>query len=97
MPISIKPFQRTKNGRGAFDALVKQYAGVDQWEAEIKRQSQILHTRKWKGQNNYTLERFVQLHRNAYVSMHACCQHVAFQLPNELTRVRFLLDAIEGE
>jgi hypothetical protein len=33
---SIKPFQRTKNGRGAWFALSSQYAGKDKWEAEIK-------------------------------------------------------------
>ena len=34
---SIKPFQRTKNGRGALQALTNQYAGNDMWEAEIRR------------------------------------------------------------
>ena len=34
---SIKPYQRTKDGRGAWIALSTQYAGVDKWEAEIKR------------------------------------------------------------
>ena len=94
---SIKPFQRKKDGRGAFEALTKQYAGVDKWEAEIKKQSHLLHTRKWKGQSNFTLEKFVQQHRNAYVSMQACSQHVDYQLPNELTRVRYLLDALEND
>ena len=94
---SIKPFQRSKDGRGAFLALTGQYAGVDKWEAEIKKQDILLHTRKWKGQSNFTLERFIQQHRNAYVSMQACTQHVPYQLPNGLTRVRFLLDAIEND
>ena len=94
---SIKPFQRTKNGRDAFLALTNQYAGIDKWEAEIKKQSNLLHTRKWKGQSNFPLERFVQQHRNAFVSMTACTQHVQYQLPNELTRVRYLLDALEND
>jgi hypothetical protein len=41
---SIKPFQRMKNGRGAWIALSNQYAGNDKWEAEIKRHEQLLHT-----------------------------------------------------
>ena len=94
---SIKPFQRRKDGRGAFLALQSQYAGTDKWEAEIKRQSTLLHTRKWKGQSNFSLERFVQQHRTAYVSMQACSQHVAYQLPNEHSRVGFLLDAIKND
>ena len=29
--------------------------------------------------------------------MDACTQHVSYQLPNELTRVRYLLDVIEND
>ena len=53
---SIKPFTRAKDGRGAWKALTSQYAGKDKWEAEIKRQEQLLHTRIWKGQSNFSLE-----------------------------------------
>ena len=92
---SIKPFQRAKNGRGALESLRRQYAGVDKWETELKRQDDLLHTRVWKGQSNFSLEKFVQQHRNAYVSMQQCAEHVAFQLPNEHTRVGYLLEAIQ--
>ena len=34
---SIKPFQQTKDGRGAFAALSAQYASLDKWEAQLKR------------------------------------------------------------
>jgi hypothetical protein len=46
---SIKPYQRMKNGRDAWLALSNQYAGKDEWEAEIKRHEQLMHTRTWKG------------------------------------------------
>ena len=52
---SIKPFQTGKDGRGAWKALTSQYAGKDKWEAEIKHQEQLLHTRIWKGQSNFSL------------------------------------------
>jgi hypothetical protein len=92
---SIKPFQRTKNGREAWLALSNQYAGNDKWEAEIKNHEQLLHTRLWKGQSNFTLERFIAQHRNAFVSMQAAAEHVTYQLPNEHSRVGYLLDAIQ--
>ena len=92
---SLKPFQRTKDGRSALHSLRTQYAGRDKWEAELKRQDDLLHTRTWKGQTNFSLEKFVAQHRNAFVSMQQCSQHVAYQLPNEHTRVGFLLDAIQ--
>ena len=63
----------------------------------MKKQDSILHTRKWKGQGTYTLESFVQLHRNAYISMKAASAHVNHQLPNEHTRVTHLLEAIEND
>jgi hypothetical protein len=92
---SIKPFQRHKNGRGAWLALSTQYAGKDKWEAEIKRHEQLLHTRLWKGQSNFTLDRFIAHHRNAFVSMQAAAEHITYQLPNEHSRVGYLLDAIQ--
>jgi hypothetical protein len=91
---SIKPYQRAKNGRGAWLALKAQYAGNDKWQAEIKLKDDLLHTREWKGQSNFSLEKFIAQHRNAFVSMQQCAEHVAFQLPNEHTRVTYLLDAI---
>jgi hypothetical protein len=94
---SIKPFQRAKNGRGAWLALTSQYAGVDKWEMEIKKMDNLLHTRRWKGQSNFLLERHTQQHRNAYVSMTACAQHVDYQLPNEHTRVGYLIDSIKND
>ena len=92
---SIKPFQRRKDGRAAWLALTSQYAGQDKWEQELKKQDDLLHTRVWRGQNNFTLERFVQQHRNAFVSMQSCSQHVQYQLPTEHTRVGYLLHGIQ--
>ena len=92
---SIKPFQQNRDGEGAWKALTSQYAGKDKWEAEIKKQEQLLHTHVWKGQSNFSLEHFISQHRNAYVSMSACAEHVQYQIPNEHSRVGFLIDAIQ--
>ena len=92
---SIKPFERTKDGRGAWLALIAQYAGQDKWEAEVRKQEQFMHNRKWKGQSNYLLESFCAQHRNAYVSMQACAEHIEYQLPNDHSRVGFVLNNIE--
>lgn len=92
---SIKPFQRAKDGRGAWLSLVQQYAGQDKWLAEIKRMDELLHNHVWKGQSNFSLEKFIAQHRNAFVSMTQCAEHVTFQLPNSFTRVTYLLDALQ--
>jgi hypothetical protein len=54
---TIKPSQRTKNGRQAYLALVSQHAGNDKWHGVIKKFDNYLHTVKWKGQSNYTLDK----------------------------------------
>ena len=54
--VSIKPFQGSKNGHGAWVALTNQYAGRDKWEAEIKPKDDLLNTRVWKGQSTFPLE-----------------------------------------
>jgi hypothetical protein len=92
---SIKPYQRTKDGRAAYASMRRQYAGRDKWEAELKHKDDLLHNQVWKGQSNFSLEKFIAQHRNAFVSMQQCADHVDFQLPNEYTRVGFLLNAIQ--
>ena len=92
---SIKPFQKTKNGRGALLALTNQYAGNDKWEAEIRKQDDLLHTHVWKDQSNFPLEGFIAQHCNAFISMQRCAEHIAYQLPNELTRVGYLREGIQ--
>ena len=74
-------------GGGAWKALTSQYAGKNKWEAERKCQEQLLHTRAWKGQNNFSLENFISQHRNAYVFIQVSAEHVQYQLPNEHSRV----------
>ena len=55
-----------------------------------------MHTKKWKGKGNFDHESFFQMHRNACVSTKAACQHMDYQLPNEHTRVTYILYALES-
>lgn len=92
---SLKPYQNNKDGRSAMKSVVTQYAGIDKWQAELVRQDEFIHNRRWKGQNNFSLEKFIAQHRNAFVSMTQCSLYVQYQLPNEYTRVGYLLNAIQ--
>ena len=69
----LRLFKEEKMGGGHWKALTSQYAGKDKWEAEIKHQEQLLHTRVWKGQSNFSHENFISQHRNAYVSLQSQC------------------------
>ena len=90
---SIKPFQYKKDGRGAYQAMINQFTGVCKWEHEIKTKDAMNHGIKWKGQLNYSLEHHAAQHRNAYVSLVACAEHIDYQLPNEHSHVGYLLDS----
>lgn len=92
---SIAPFKRNLDGRGAYMALKNQYAGKDKWEAIIAKHKEILTTRVWKGNSNFTLESFVQQHRTAYIQMAAAAEHVPQQLPDGYTRVTDLFAKIQ--
>ena len=93
---SISAFKRTKNGRAAYFALKTQHAGPARWDQEIRTQNDFLLNRKWNGNSNqFTLEKFLSQHRAAYTMLEQCAENVTFQLPNERTRVKYLLDNIE--
>ena len=51
---NIKSFQKSKNGRDAYVVILHE---ADKWEAQLKKLPNRLHTRKCKGQGNYSLER----------------------------------------
>jgi Tfp pilus assembly protein PilE len=75
--------------------LISQHAGEDKWEKELKQQETFMKTRIWKGNSNFSLEKFIEQHRAAYISMQQCSLHVTFQLPDEHTRVCYLINAIQ--
>eukprot|EP00957_Ditylum_brightwellii_P169836 12927140-Ditylum_brightwellii.AAC.1 len=50
---SIKPKQRRKDGRSAWQALVVQKAGKDKWEKLYQDMEDVLHNRQWEGTGNF--------------------------------------------
>ena len=74
---------------------MNQYSGDDKWEAKIKKQDDLLHTCICKGQSSFPLEGFIAQHRNTYVSMQQCAEHVEYQLPNQHTCMGYLLEGIQ--
>ena len=91
---TIQPFKRRQNGRGAWRAIIAQHCGDDKWEAEIKSSDDFLKTKIWKGNTNHSLERFMEKHSSAYITLQQCAEHVTYQIPHDRTRVKYLIDAI---
>ena len=50
---SIKPFQQCKDRQGAWFTLTNQNAVCDKWEAEIKKQDDLLHMHCGKGNQTF--------------------------------------------
>ena len=92
---TIEPFKRLKQGRSAFLALKAQHAGRAMWDGEVQTNQDFLLNRKWNGGTSFTLERFLGQHRSAYVALTRCAEHVTVQLPDERTRVGYVLKNIE--
>ena len=92
---TIAPFKRNRDGRAAFLALKTQHAGPALWDKEVKTCSEFLLNQKWTGGTSITLERFLSQHRAAYVSLQRCAEHIQVELPNERTRVKYIIDNIE--
>jgi hypothetical protein len=93
---TINPYKRKKDGLGAWKALNDQHAGKDRWDAEVKRESLFLTSNIWKGNGSVTLSKHATKHRNAFISLETCSLHVDYQIPNERTRVKYLLDSIRA-
>ena len=56
---SLKPFQQTKNGSGAYLELMSQHAGNDKWEKELKQHEEFIKSRVlW----DYCTERRARIH-----------------------------------
>lgn len=91
---SLTPFETRRDGRDAFLALVAQFLGKEKWTALADKQNDYIQQQKWKGNGTFTMERFIGGHRNAYQSLINAQEHIDYQLPNEYTRIGYLLRAI---
>jgi len=54
-----------------------------------------MHSTKWKGIGNQTLEKYVASHRNAYTQLRVAAAHVAYHLQNERSHLQHMLNNIE--
>ena len=97
MAPTIQPYKRKKDGQKAWIALKEQHAGLDKWVDKIKKEEISLKQKIYTGkqQSRYTLEMHCDSHRFSHLRMKSAAEHVMYQLPNKLTKVRYLLDTIK--
>ena len=94
---TITPFKRAKDGRGAYMALKEQFAGPAVWDKKKTNAMEFLQSRKFTGTSNLSLEAFLGLHRSSYVTLQRCAEHINCQMPDQRSRVQYLLENIQAE
>ena len=92
---TIAPFKQTRNGRGALRALKAQFAGPAHWDCEVRNMNDFLMNMKWTGTTSFSLHGFLAKHRASFNTLQRCAEHVRDELPNERTRVGYLIDNID--
>jgi len=94
--VSIEPFKRNRDGRGAFLALTEHNLGSDRWEIVLEKADQLVFSMVWNGRSNhYPIKLHLAKHREAQNDMIRASHHIAYEVPNEGTRVRKLLHSLQ--
>ena len=92
---TIKSYARTKDGRGAWLAIVTSHVGVNQWERIAKENTAWLINTKWNGKS-YSLDNFISQSRAKFQQLEEAALHVNAQVPTSHSRVGCLLGNIDN-
>ena len=94
---TLRPFSMRRDGREAFNALVKQNLGSSKWDEEIKKAETTVMSSQWNGRSSrIPLRKHIINHRIVHNMMMHTSQHIAYTPPDETTRVKHLLKSIES-
>ena len=85
---TLRPFSRHRDGRLAFQALVKFKLVSSTWEEEIERVENMVIALQWNGRSAIIpLRKHITNHRIAQNMMERALYHVSYTSPDETTRV----------
>ena len=89
---TLRPFARRRDGREAFNALVKQNLGLSKWEEVIEKVDKVVMSLQWNGRSSQLpLRKHIINHRIAYNMTMRASQCIACTHSDETTRVKRLL------
>ena len=92
---SIKTFQRSGNGRGAYLALCQHNLGSSKWDKIIEDAEDYVMRREWNGKNpRFTLRSHINKTREAQNDWTRAAQFIDYQVPNEHTQVGRMIKSI---
>ncbi len=76
-------------------ALQSQHAGKAIYDQLVKDAENILKNRMWSGTTLVTLSQHMGLHHKAYITLTECAEHIPVEIPNDRSRVTYLLDSFK--
>ena len=92
---SVKPFQRSRDGRGVYLALCQHNLGSSKWDKIIEAAENYVLRKEWNGKNlRYSLKQHISNYRDAQNEMVRASQFHEYEVPNGHTRVGRLLRSI---
>ena len=53
------------------------------WDKLVKKAETVLQTRKWSGTTNVTLTKHMGIHRQVFITMTECAEHIPVDVPND--------------
>ena len=79
----MKPFQKTRYGRGAFQAIQRHNMGDSKWDKVLEDAEFIVQTRVWNGKNSrFLLKAQIYKHKEAHNYFVRASQHVDYKPQN---------------
>lgn len=93
---SIRPHQRSGNGRAAMEAVILHNMGNTKWDDLIDKAMNKITKAVWNGKNSrYPLIRHISDHRTSFNDIVKAADNIDYAVMNERTRVTHLLDSIQ--
>jgi len=93
---SIRPHQRSGNGRAALEAVMLHNMGNTKWDDLIEKAMNKITKAVWNGRNSrYPLIRHISDHRTSFNDIVKAADNIDYAVMNERTRVSYLLDSIQ--
>ena len=93
---SIKPFQRTNNGSGAYKALIAPHAGKYKWVKILPDAKTYVNERKWYVTTHYLPQSYIEKCRECYLDIENESEHVTEPVLNQRMRAQSLPNSIVG-
>ena len=96
---TIAPYKRgaRKDGRVAYIAMNAQFCGPALWDKIFRDNMNTLMSRTWNGNSGIDIEKYLAMHRHAWIQCQRCADHIQCVIPDERSRVGNLLENISGD